>query len=325
MIAAIYPGQGSQHVGMGKYLHNEFKVAREVFEEASDAARVNLQRLCFDGSELDLGLTANTQPALLAVSTATYRVLESLGLATFAIASGHSIGEYAALVNAKSIGFTDGIRAVRLRGQAMQDAVPVGLGAMAAILGAEDKPVRDFCAWVTESGAGVLEPANFNSPGQIVVSGHKAALEWATSNYSPDAFIGAPQRLKIIPLKVSAPFHCSLMVPAENKMRDVLKAIPFAIPKYPVVQNYSAETTAASEQVRENLIRQIAAPVRWVECVEKLLGAGARDFVEVGCGKVLSGLLKKIANENVKSHNLNSLDELKNFEKTFSGLNKQET
>lgn len=312
MIATVFPGQGSQHVGMGKFLYSEFAVARETFEEASDAIGFNLVKLCFDGAEADLALTENTQPALLTVSTATYRVLSKhVPLAPVASA-GHSVGEYAAVVNAGALGFSDAVRAVRKRGELMQSAVPVGVGGMAATIGLDDTMVERICGWVKESQSQwVLEPANFNAPGQVVISGHKAALDWLQANYAPDAFSGAPGRLKMIPLKVSAPFHCSLMEPAERAMSDFLGEMKFSKAQYPIVQNVTASPEMDGDSIRKNLVRQISSSVRWVECTRKLEAFGAKTLIEVGCGKVLAGLTKKIAPESLSCVNINSLDELK--------------
>lgn len=315
MWAFIYPGQGSQHSGMGQFLFNEFQVAREVFEEASDAISLDLKKLCFTGDEAELSLTQNTQPALLTVSTATSRVLSSISPLKPVAAAGHSIGEYAALVNAESMRFADGIRAVRERGIAMQTAAPVGIGAMAAFLGLSDELVKALCHWVTDlKEYGVLEPANFNTPGQVVVSGHKTALDYLLAHYSNSKIEGLPSRLKSIPLKVSAPFHCSLMLPAEKKMEQVLNSTQMVDSIYPIIQNVSAEPVTSSVTLRQNLIHQVSSPVRWVECVLRMKSMGVRKFVEVGCGKVLSGLVKKIDSESLSTFNINSLEELKALE-----------
>lgn len=312
---ALFPGQGSQHVGMGKFLFDEFASARQVFEEASDTLSIDFKKLCFAGDEAELALTHNTQPALLTVSVATYRTLKDLIASNWIGGAGHSIGEYAALVNAEVMTFADGVRAVRKRGELMQSAVPVGQGGMAAVMGMDDGQVRSLCGWVQKETGKTLEPANFNAPGQIVISGHKAALEWLTANYSEKAFTGAPTRAKFIPLKVSAPFHCSLMKPAEESMALVLNEISFKNAAYPIVQNYTALTHTSAVELKNNLIKQITAPVRWVESVKSLQALNATLFIEVGCGKVLNGLCKKIDPERIKVLNLNSLDELRETEK----------
>lgn len=319
MIAMIYPGQGSQFPGMGKFLYDEFAIARRTFEESSDAISFDLKKLCFDGAEADLALTHNTQPALLTVSVATYRVLAELTALKPMAAAGHSVGEYAAVVNGGALNLSDATRAVRRRGEAMQSAVPVGQGAMAAVLGLSDEQVIDLCRWVNEtSQQGPLEPANFNCPGQVVISGRSSAVTWAQENFSAEAFKGAPARLKMIPIKVSAPFHCSMMAPAEKTMREFFGGIKFKDSAYPIVQNVSAEPISAGSALCENLIRQVTAPVRWVECVNRLKDLGARQLIETGCGKVLAGLVKKIDSESLNTLNINSLDELKAIETTLS-------
>lgn len=317
MWSSLYPGQGSQSPGMGKFLFEEFALARHAFEEASDALHIDFKKLCFDGSADDLGLTENTQPCLLLVSTATDRVLrKELGLRTVA-AAGHSIGEYAAVVAAGALPFAQAMRAVRLRGQAMQTAVPVGLGGMTAVMGLEPDQIRELCAWAENgSGDGPVQPANMNAPGQIVISGKKSALDWLAANYKPDMF---PGRVKFIPLKVSAPFHCAMMMPAEEKMRAVLGEMPFRDAEFPIVQNFTALPTTNAAELRENLIRQVSAPVRWIECVREVIDAGASKAVEAGIGKVVSGLVKKIAPEGLQVFNLNSLEDLKVIEAQLRG------
>jgi [acyl-carrier-protein] S-malonyltransferase len=205
--------------------------------------------------------------------------------------------------------------AVRTRGEAMQEAVPVGTGGMCAVMGMTDSQVREMCQWVEkESKITPLEPANFNSPGQIVISGKQKAIEWLQTNYKKEALSDPPARAKFIPLKVSAPFHCSLMKPAEEKMRRVLTDITFQDSLWPIVQNYTAKPSLTALELRENLIRQISAPVLWTQCVENLKAQGVTKCVEFGSGKVLAGLIKKIDSENLQTFNLTSLDELKAFE-----------
>lgn len=319
MWGAIFPGQGSQSPGMGKFLYEQFPVAKRCFEEASDTLSVDFKKLCFEGSEADLALTENTQPCLLLVSTATNRVLnEELGFVPRASA-GHSIGEYAAVVAAGSLAFADGMVAVRKRGQAMQTAVPVGEGGMTAIMGMEPEQVVALCQWAEKSsGQGPVQPANINAPGQIVISGRKSALDWAAANFKPEVIPGAG-RVKFIPLKVSAPFHCSMMKPAEEVMADVLGGMNFNDAEFPIVQNVSAEATREGETLRANLIRQVSAPVRWIECVQKLSSLEIKQLVEVGSGKVLSGLVKKIAGDNLPTFNVNSLEDIKALENKLKG------
>jgi [acyl-carrier-protein] S-malonyltransferase len=318
MWSALFPGQGSQFPGMGKFLFEEFKIARETFEEASDALSVDFKKLCFDGSEQDLALTENTQPCLLLVSTVTYRVFASNVDFKPMAAAGHSIGEYAANVAAGSLKFTDAIRAVRSRGQFMQSAVPIGQGGMLAVLNLSPEQTKKLCAWVeSETGDGPLEPANFNAPGQIVISGKLKLIEWLTKNFKADIFAPETPRSKFIPLKVSAPFHCSMMKPAEEKMALVLNDIQFSEAKFPIVANVNAKPEKNGAALRKLLIAQISSPVRWVECVEELKRQGAQKMIEFGCGKVLAGLAKKIDSENIQTFNINSLEELKNLEQTF--------
>lgn len=296
---------------MGKFLYSEFTSARRLFEEAADALSVDFRKLCFDGSDSDLALTENTQPCLLLVSFASYRVLnEELGFSPM-VSAGHSIGEYAAVVCAGSLAFADGMRAVRRRGQAMQAAVPVGQGGMTAVIGLEPKQVTELCRWAEQAtGQSPVQPANINAPGQIVISGKKSLLDWIPANFKADMFLGSP-RVKFIPLKVSAPFHCSMMKPAEEVMTTVLGELSFTDARFPIVQNVNAEPVQAATALRKNLIAQISAPVRWVECVQKVHSLGATKAVEVGSGKVLSGLVKKIDSEGLRTFNINSLDDLK--------------
>jgi [acyl-carrier-protein] S-malonyltransferase len=319
MWSALFPGQGSQYPGMGKFLFEEFSVARETFEEASDGLSLDFKKLCFDGSEADLALTENTQPCLLLVSTATYRVLaRELGFAPQA-AAGHSVGEYAAVVNAGGINFVDAVRAVRERGRAMQAAVPLGQGGMMAVMGMSAKQIEELCLWAEkESGETPVQPANINAPGQIVISGKKNLLDWIVAHYKADLFPGA--RAKFIPLKVSAPFHCAMMKPAEDTMATVLGEIHFRDTAYPIVQNVKAEPERHAEALRENLIRQVCAPVRWTGCVEKLIKMGAARAIEVGCGKVLTGLAKKIDSQNLRTFNVNSIEDFKVLETELRGI-----
>lgn len=310
MWSALFPGQGSQHPGMGKFLFEEFMSVRYLFEEASDALNVDMRKLCFEGSDSDLALTENTQPCLLLVSTATYKVLhEEFGF-TPKVSAGHSVGEYAAVVCAGALGFADALRAVRRRGQAMQSAVPVGQGGMSAVMGLTGEQVFELCKWAEkESGQSPVQPANLNAPGQVVISGKKSLLDWIPGNFKPDMFGGG--RVKFIPLKVSAPFHCSMMKPAEDVMAKVLGDIKFSNAKYPVVQNVDAEPATNGDELRKNLVKQVSAPVRWIECVQKIRSLGCDRAIEVGCGKVLAGLAKKIDSDGLRTFNINSLDELK--------------
>lgn len=316
MFTFAFPGQGSQQPGMGRFLFENFKIAQEAFEEGSEALKSDMKKLCFEGSESDLALTENTQPALLLVSTATQRVLrKDFGIKVSA-AAGHSIGEYAALVAANVIRFDEAMRAVRTRGQAMQSAVPVGQGGMVAVLGLEPEQVETLCAYVVKgSGAGPLSPANFNSPGQIVISGSQNAISWLKDNFKPELiFAEAPKRAKLIPLTVSAPFHCEMMKPAEEKMREVLSAMEFSSAAFPIIQNFHAKVETDGAALRENLIRQVSAPVRWTQSMETLKSLGHSQVIECGAGKVLQGLLKKIDGDFFKVMTTTSMEDIKNIE-----------
>jgi len=283
-VAFLFPGQGSQQVGMGRELQQAFPESRAVFEEADQALSLPLSRLCFSGPEEELLLTANTQPALLATSVAAWRALAARGLRPSWVA-GHSLGEYSALVAAGVLSLADAVVAVRRRGQYMQEAVPVGVGAMAAVLGLELGAIEQACREAAE--AEVVSPANINSPGQVVIAGHAAAVARAVERCKT---LGAK---RAVPLAVSAPFHCALMKPAEQRLAADLGRLSFADPQVPVVNNVDAEAVRTGEQCRQALVRQVSAPVRWQQCVEKLAGEGVTTFVEVGPGTVLSGLVRK--------------------------------
>lgn len=318
MFTLLYPGQGSQQPGMGKFLFDNFPIAKQTFEEASDALSLDIKILCFEGSVADLALTENTQPALLATSTATQRVLRSQFGVKMNFAAGHSIGEYAALVSTGSIAFAPAMRAVRTRGQAMQAAVPVGQGGMVAVMGLDPAQVEQLCQYVvSKSGFSPLSPANYNSPGQIVISGSQKAIDWMRDNAKAEDIWpgGAAPRLKMIPLQVSAPFHCAMMMPAENRMREVLTSMDFKDGDVPVIQNLDAQAHTAASELRENLIRQISGPVRWMQSMETLKRAGGTVCIESGAGKVLQGLLKKIDSEAFQVLNTNSLEDLEMIEK----------
>lgn len=316
MMNLIFPGQGSQQPGMGLYLFENFKAAKDVFEEASDAINFDVKKLCFHGSESELALTENTQPALLTVSTATQKVLRSEFGVKVDSAAGHSIGEYAALVAADALRFSDAVKAVRIRGQAMQSAVPVGQGGMVALLGLEAEQAAELCAYAVKgAGLGPLSPANFNCPGQIVISGNQKTIDWLKDNFKPENIWGenAPRRAKMIPLTVSAPFHCEMMRPAEEKMRSVLSQMEFKNATFPILQNFNASFVTEAADLRENLIRQVSAPVLWTQSMMLMKTQNKKNFIECGVGKVLNGLLKKIEPEfNVL--NTNSMEDLKIIE-----------
>lgn len=285
-VAYLFPGQGSQSVGMGKDLFDNFAAAREVFQEADDALGFSLSRMCFEGDESDLQLTANTQPAILTVSTALYRVGRAEGLPTPAFAAGHSLGEYSALVAAGVIDFASAVRTVRNRGTYMQDAVPVGVGGMAAIMGLELEGVEGLCAEAADGQ--VCSPANINSPTQIVIAGNSEAIDRACELAKTK---GAKRAIK---LNVSAPFHCELMKPAEERLKGDLAALEYADFVFPVVQNVDAEPNADPSTVRSKLERQVSQSVKWLQTVRRLSQEGVERFVEIGPGKVLTGLVRQI-------------------------------
>jgi [acyl-carrier-protein] S-malonyltransferase len=286
MIAFIFPGQGSQYAGMGKDLAEKFPAARQVFEEADAALGFALSEVCFHGSAEQLQLTENTQPAILTVSVAALRALESEGFASPDFVAGHSLGEYSALVAAGSLSLTDAVRTVRARGRYMQEAVPVGTGAMAAILGADLSVVVAACEEASQGQ--VCSAANINSITQVVIAGNSDAIDRAMILVKER---GAKRAIK---LKVSAPFHCGLMGPAQERLAADLQSISFADLNVPVVTNVDAGLVTTGTEAREALIRQVTQPVRWLESVEFLTGHGVQSFVEIGPGKVLSGLVRQI-------------------------------
>jgi [acyl-carrier-protein] S-malonyltransferase len=288
MIAFVFPGQGAQKVGMGKALADEFPICRETFEEADAAFGDALSRLCFEGPEETLVLTEYTQPAVLAVSVAAWRLVASRGVRA-AFTAGHSLGEYSAHVAAGTLSFADALRTVRQRGRFMQDAVPVGEGAMAAILGLDSDAVARACdAARAELPGRAVAPANLNAPGQVVIAGHADAVARAGE------LAKAAGAKRIIALAVSAPFHSTLMKPAEDQLAPVLRALPSRDPSIPVVANVDAEPKRTAAESIDALIRQVAAPVRWEDVVKRLVGEGVKTFIELGPGTVLAGLIKKI-------------------------------
>jgi [acyl-carrier-protein] S-malonyltransferase len=288
MIAFVFPGQGAQKVGMGKALADEFHICRETFAEADAAFGDSLSRLCFEGPEETLVLTEFTQPAVLAVSVAAWRLVESRGVRA-AFTAGHSLGEYSAHVAAGTLSFADALRTVRQRGRFMQDAVPVGEGAMAAILGLDADGVASACAAARAERPGrVVAPANLNAPGQVVIAGHADAVARAGE------LAKASGAKRVIALAVSAPFHSSLMKPAEEQLAPVLRALPSRDPSIPVIANVDAEPKRTAAESIDALIRQVAAPVRWEDVVKRLVNDGVKTFIELGPGTVLAGLIKKI-------------------------------
>jgi len=285
-VAFIFPGQGSQTVGMGKDLWDNFTEAREVFAEADDALGFRISSLCFEGPQTALNLTSNTQPAILTVSIAALRVLQyRIGIAPSCFA-GHSLGEYAALIAAGGLEFCDGVKTVQKRGQFMQEAVPEGKGGMAAILGLEKEAVETACR--TAANGSIVTPANFNCPGQIVISGQIDAL-WRAMSLAEE--MGAS---RIVSLPVSAPFHCELMLPAGNRLEEHLEDISIGALTHPVVTNVEAVENQEAVRVKELLVKQVSHAVLWEDSVRTMLAQGVDTFVEIGPGKVLSGLVKKI-------------------------------
>ena len=286
MIAFLFPGQGSQYIGMGADFCAEFAVASQTFEEASDALGIDVAKLCFEGEATTLALTANAQPAILTTSVAALRVvLEETEIEPDLLA-GHSLGEFTALVASGCVRFRDAVRIVRKRGEFMQEAVPPGVGKMAAVLGLTSKEVSELCAGVAGEKA-VVSPANFNSPTQTVISGEAGAVE-AVSRIAKEK--GAR---RVVELEVSAPFHCSLMEPAAVRLREVIAKVDLHPMKYPVVTNIEATANSDPARVEDILVEQVVSPVRWAESLEFIKNFGVSEFFEIGPSKVLSGLVKR--------------------------------
>lgn len=299
MNAFIFPGQGAQFPGMGKDLFENFSVAKQVFEEANEALDFDLSGLCFNGPEDELKLTRNTQPAILTMSVATLRVVESETGLRPSFAAGHSLGEYSALVCSGAIDFAAAVKTVRLRGTFMQEAVPVGVGAMAAILSAEADALVDICAEASQGE--VVAPANYNSPGQIVIAGHATAVNRAIEIAKAKGY------RKAMLLPVSAPFHCSLMQPAADRLQTVLAGLSYQKMALPVVSNVDAHANDDCYRIQDLLVTQVCAPVLWEQSVNMMIQSGVQRFIEIGPGKVLSGLVKRISKDvqlaNVEDRN----------------------
>jgi len=301
-LAYIFPGQGSQYPGMGKNLVENFPVAQQVFEEADDALHFAISELCFQGSVEDLQLTENTQPAILAVSAAVMRTMESEGFPGPDFVAGHSLGEYSGLLGARSLSLSESIRTVRSRGRYMQEAVPVGTGSMAAVIGA---PLKEIEAACTEASEGqVCAPANINSATQVVIAGNTEAVDRASE------LLRSRGAKRVLKLNVSAPFHCALMTPAQERLAVDLETTGFDDLQVPLVTNVDAAIVGTAAEARDSLVRQVSSPVRWLESVELLIKEGVDTFVEVGPGKVLTGLMRQISRE-VRCFNVEDAASLK--------------
>jgi [acyl-carrier-protein] S-malonyltransferase len=286
--AFIFPGQGSQHIGMGKDLFEKFEDARPIFEEASEAAGIDIARLCFEGPEEELNKTENTQPAILTASLAALAVLRVMHVSPAAVA-GHSLGELTAVAAAGGLTVGQAAALAKERGRYMQEAVPEGKGLMAAILGLDADKIREAC--LTASALGIVSPANYNSPGQVVIAGERAAVEWASKLCQE---MGAK---RVVPLSVSVPSHCLMMVPAANRLREYLDSLEMKDLEVPLVNNAEGRFVMKVGDVKESLVKQLTMPLLWEDCVKALSGEGCRVIIEVGPGKVLSGLVKRIVKD----------------------------
>ena len=294
-LAYIFPGQGSQNPGMGKDLFDNFPEAARLFEELNDALHFSVSQLCFEGSPEDLQLTENTQPAIFSVSAAALRTMEAAGFPQPDFVAGHSLGEYSALFAARSLRAADAVQTVRSRGRYMQEAVPVGTGAMAAVIGADLKEIERACA-EAEQGQ-ICAPANINSGSQVVIAGSTEAVDRASE------LLRSGGAKRVIKLNVSAPFHSALMMPAQERLASDLDGTEFGDLAVPLVTNVDAAIISRGAAARDALVRQVSSPVRWLESMELLIGKGVDTFVEVGPGKVLTGLMRQISRE-VKCFNV---------------------
>lgn len=305
MLAFVFPGQGSQYTGMGQDFCKQFPVAEKVYEESSDSLGIDMKKLCFDSDSETLSMTANAQPAILTTSIAILRVLNSESEITPDYVAGHSLGEYTALVASGAISFSDAVKTVRKRGEFMQDAVPVGVGTMAAIIGLDKNTIEDICSSVSQEG-NIVSPANFNSSAQTVISGHIKAVELACEK------AGEAGAKRAIPLNVSAPFHCELMTGAADRLRGVLETIEFREINVPVVTNVHAEANSNKNNVMDLLVQQMVKPVRWMESVQYMFDNEVDRYMEIGPGNVLTGLIKRTV-KGAELVNLEKTDHLNNI------------
>jgi [acyl-carrier-protein] S-malonyltransferase len=301
-LAYIFPGQGSQYPGMGKDLAENFPVAQRIFEEADSALKFAISELCFHGSAEDLQLTENTQPAILAVSAAVLGTMEAEGFPRPDFVAGHSLGEYSGLFSARSLSLSDSIRTVRARGRYMQEAVPVGVGAMAAVIGVSLQDIEAACAEARQGQ--VCAPANINSGTQVVIAGNTEAVDRASE------LLKSRGAKRVLKLNVSAPFHSALMTPAQERLAVTLEGTRFADLQFPLVTNVDAAVVEKADAARDSVVRQVSSPVRWLESIELLIKEGVDTFVEVGPGKVLTGLMRQISRE-VRCFNVEDAASLK--------------